>query len=124
MVIAAVAACQMARLGICLPISFSPNDSANSKDVHMPEDIQVMLDKYFEGLWMMFFTNNYTAEWINVEIVIAMGCRITPILFIMALEVVLKAAEGNAGPANLVSGCYKSSGSIHGSYHSYLLKQN
>ena len=35
-----------------------------------------------------------------------MGCTISPILFVMAMGVILEAAEGSAGPANLVGGCY------------------
>ena len=30
-----------------------------------------------------------------------MGCTISPILFVMAIEVTLKATEDSAGPANL-----------------------
>ena len=41
-----------------------------------------------------------------MEIGIAMGCTISSILFAMAMEVILKAAEGSAGPANLGGGCY------------------
>ena len=37
-----------------------------------------------------------------------MGCTISTVLFVMAMEVILKAAEDSAGPANLGSGCYKS----------------
>ena len=35
-----------------------------------------------------------------------MGCTIYRILFVIAMEVILKAAEGSAGPANLSGGCY------------------
>ncbi|GFN86106.1 reverse transcriptase [Plakobranchus ocellatus] len=72
---------------------------------HVPEVIQVMLDDYFNGFRMRFSTNNYTTNWINLEVGIAMGCTISPILFVMAMEVILKAAEGSAGPANLGGGC-------------------
>ena len=41
-----------------------------------------------------------------MEIGIALGCTISSILFAMAMEVILKAAEGSAGPANLSGGCY------------------
>ena len=41
-----------------------------------------------------------------MEIGIAMGCTISPILFVMAMEVILRAAEGSAGSANLGAGCY------------------
>ena len=65
----------------------------------------MMLDKYFNGFRMTFSTNSYTTDWINLEIRIAMGCMISPILFVMAMEVTLKAAEESAGPANLGGGC-------------------
>ena len=35
-----------------------------------------------------------------------MGCTISPILFVMALEVILKTAEDSAGPANLGGICH------------------
>ena len=35
-----------------------------------------------------------------------MGCTISPIIFVMAMEVILMAAEGSAGPANLGGVCY------------------
>ncbi|GFO33488.1 reverse transcriptase [Plakobranchus ocellatus] len=54
---------------------------------------------------MRFSTNDYTANWINLEVGIAMGCTISPILFVIAMEVIMKAAEGSAGPANLGGGC-------------------
>ena len=73
---------------------------------HVPELIQVMLHDYFSGFRMRFSTNSYTTDWINLEIGIAMGCTISPTLFVMAMEVILKAAEDSAGPANLGGGCY------------------
>ena len=65
-----------------------------------------MLGDYFSGFWMRFSTNSYITDWINLEIGIAMGCTISPILFIMAMEVILKAAEDSTGPVNLGGGCY------------------
>ncbi|KAK3765298.1 hypothetical protein RRG08_013267 [Elysia crispata] len=73
---------------------------------HVPEDIQVMLDDYFSGFQIRFSSNSYTTDLINLEIGIAMGCTISPILFVMAMEVILKAAEDSAGPDNLGGGCY------------------
>ena len=71
---------------------------------HVPEDVQVMLDDYFSGFQMRFSTNSYTTDWINLEIGIAMGFTISPILFVK--EVILIAAEDSAGPANLSGSCY------------------
>ncbi|GFR84509.1 reverse transcriptase [Elysia marginata] len=68
---------------------------------HVPEDIQVMLD----GFRMRFSTSDYTTNWINLEVGIAIGYTISPILFVMAMEVILKTAEGIAGPANQGCGC-------------------
>ncbi|GFR94463.1 reverse transcriptase [Elysia marginata] len=44
--------------------------------------------------------SDYTTNWINLEVGIAMGCTTSPVLFVMTLEFILKAAEGSAGPAN------------------------
>ncbi|KAK3769751.1 hypothetical protein RRG08_046858 [Elysia crispata] len=76
------------------------------KMYHVPKDIQVMIDDYFSVFRMRFSTNSYTTDWINMEIEIAMGCTISPILFVMVMEVILKAAKDSAGPANLGGGCY------------------
>ena len=65
-----------------------------------------MLDKDVNGFRMRFSTNSCTTDWINLKIGIAMGCALSPILFVMAMEVIVKAAESNAGPANLGGGCY------------------
>ncbi|GFO47106.1 reverse transcriptase [Plakobranchus ocellatus] len=72
---------------------------------HVPEVIQVMPGDYFSGFRMWFSTNDYTTNWINLEVGIALGCTISLILFIMAMEVIFKAAEGSAGPANLGGRC-------------------
>ncbi|GFO17264.1 reverse transcriptase [Plakobranchus ocellatus] len=72
---------------------------------HVPEVIQVMLHDYLIGFRMRFSTNDYTTNWINLEVGFALGCTISPILFVMAMEVILKAADGRAGPANLGGGC-------------------
>ena len=60
---------------------------------YVPEVIQIMLEVYFAGFKMRYTTQSYTTDWINLEVGIAMGCTISPILFIMAMEVILKASE-------------------------------
>ena len=72
---------------------------------HVPDNIREMLNDYFNGFRMRFSTNSCTTEWINLEVGIAMGCTISPILFVLAMEVILKAAEGSASPADLGGGC-------------------
>ncbi|GFS22332.1 reverse transcriptase [Elysia marginata] len=70
---------------------------------HVPEDMQLMLDDVFRwfqigsvvqrGFRMRFSTDDYTTNWINLEVGIAIGYTISPILFEMAMEFILKAAE-------------------------------
>ncbi|GFN85575.1 reverse transcriptase [Plakobranchus ocellatus] len=72
---------------------------------YVPEIIQVMLDNFFSGFRMRFSTIDYTTNWTNLEVGIAMACTTSPTLFVMTMEVILKAAESSAGPANLGGGC-------------------
>ena len=60
-----------------------------------------MLDSYFSKFKMRFSTMNYTTNWANLEVGIAMGCTVSPILFVLAMQVLLKAAERKANPAKL-----------------------
>ena len=53
---------------------------------------------------MRFSTKGYTTSWIDLDVGIAMGCTISPILFVLAIEVIVKAASGSAGPVNLCNG--------------------
>ncbi|KAK3779742.1 hypothetical protein RRG08_035881 [Elysia crispata] len=55
---------------------------------------------------MRFSTISCTTDWINLKIAIVMGCTISPNLFVMAMEVILKAAEGSVRLTNLGGGCY------------------
>ena len=71
---------------------------------HVPPKIREMLKTYFDGFSMRFSTREYTTCWINLDVGIAMGCTISPILFVLAMEVILKAATGSAGPADLGTG--------------------
>ena len=50
-----------------------------------------MLQQYFGGFRMCFVTEDYMTSWINLRIGIAIGCSISPTLFIMAMELILDA---------------------------------
>ena len=75
------------------------------KMYHVPEGIQIMLEEYFAGFKMRYSTESFTTDWINLEVGIAMGCTISPILFVMAMEIILKASEQYASPTDLGDGC-------------------
>ena len=72
---------------------------------HVPKEICQMLRTYFDGFQMRFSTAEYTTDWINLEVGIAMGCTVSPILFVMAMQMLLKATESKAIPAELGGGC-------------------
>ncbi|KAK3775914.1 hypothetical protein RRG08_025132 [Elysia crispata] len=69
---------------------------------HVRKDLQVMLDDYFSGFRMRCSTDRLD----QLGIGIGTSCTTSQILFVMAMEVILKAAEGTGGPANLGCGCY------------------
>ena len=71
---------------------------------HVPENICLMLKKYFDGFQMRFSTKEFTTDWINLEVGIAMGCAISPILFVLAMEVILKAATAKTKKTDLGDG--------------------
>ena len=55
-----------------------------------------MLVTYFDGFPMRFTTKEYTNNWNRLEVGIAMGGSVSPILFILAMQLLLKAIENNA----------------------------
>ncbi|GFN82312.1 polyprotein [Plakobranchus ocellatus] len=91
---------QWARPCQCLRISTTRDDPDSSQNVPCTRN-----HAGDAGFRMRFSTNYSTTNWINLKVGIAMGCTISPILFVVAKEVIWKAAEGTAVPANLVGGC-------------------
>ena len=63
---------------------------------HIPEEISKMLGTYFDGFLMQFTTKGWTTNLNRLEVGIAMGCSVSPILFILAMQLLLKATENNA----------------------------
>ncbi|GFO11194.1 reverse transcriptase [Plakobranchus ocellatus] len=59
-----------------------------------------MLGDYFNGFKMRSLTERYKIDWINLEVGITMGCAISPILVVLAMEVILRATEGNVRAAD------------------------
>ena len=55
--------------------------------------IKVLLQKYFNSAFMRFTTQRYTTNWQSLEIGIMMGYVISPLLFIMFMEMLLREAK-------------------------------
>jgi hypothetical protein len=71
----------------------------------VPPNIVAMLKSYFTGFHLRFSTAEYTTEWAELEIGIAAGCTVSPILFVMAMQLILKASENAAEGPDLGGGC-------------------
>ena len=53
---------------------------------HVPKEICFMLHTYTEGFQMRFRMAEYTADRINLEVGIAMGCTVLSVLFVLAIH--------------------------------------
>ncbi|KAL2099527.1 hypothetical protein ACEWY4_003921 [Coilia grayii] len=71
---------------------------------YIPVCIRAMVSKYFADLQMCCTHQNFTTSWQRREVGIAMGCSISPILFVAAFEVILIGARKMAGGVKLPSG--------------------
>ena len=60
---------------------------------HIPEEISKMLRTYFDGYLMRFTTKEYTTNWNRLAVGIAIGCLVSPILFVLTMQLLLKAIE-------------------------------
>lgn len=71
---------------------------------HVPVDIRALVAKYFGDLQMCCTHQDFTTGWQQLEVGIAMGCSISPILFIAAFEIILIGARKMVGGVKLPSG--------------------
>ena len=73
---------------------------------HVPQPVIHILQEYFSGFMMRFSTKTYTTRWVPLEVGIAMGCTISPSLFVLARQILLKAAGSNIPEAHIGKGVY------------------
>ena len=59
---------------------------------HAPIPVIKILQEYFRVFEMRFSTMAYTTKWIPLQVGIAMGCAISPCLFVLAMQVLLNAS--------------------------------
>ena len=60
---------------------------------HIPQKIRSLLGNYYDSFVMRFSVSEYTTSWQPLEMGIPMGCSISPLLFVLAMEMVLRGAE-------------------------------
>ena len=63
----------------------------------VPEKVQNYIIQYYSNFRIRFTTNQYTTGWQSLEVGIPMGCAISPILLVLAMEIIIRASE-KAGP--------------------------
>ena len=63
-----------------------------------------MLKTYFDGFLMQFTTEEYTTNWNRLEVGSAMGCLLSPILFVLAMQLLLEVTENNTEIVELSGG--------------------
>ena len=68
---------------------------------NFPSKVGEIIMKYFNSAFMKFTVKNYTTKWQALEIGIMMGCVISPLLFVLAMELILR------GAANALKGLMK-----------------
>ena len=71
---------------------------------HMPPCIKNLVALYFSDLQMCFALQGFTTGWQHLEVGIAMGCAVSPILFVAAFEIILIGARQMVGGIKLPSG--------------------
>ena len=59
---------------------------------YIPDKLSEFLKCYFQDFKMRFSTKEFTTAYQPLEVGIPMGCAISPILFVMAIEVITRAA--------------------------------
>ena len=63
------------------------------KHYHVPEQARSLTRSYYSNIHLRLSCKNYTTSWLSLEKDIVTGCSISVILFVMGMNVILKAAE-------------------------------
>ena len=71
---------------------------------YIPECIQKLLMRYYSKFHMRFTTKEYVTGWQPLEVGIPMGCTISPLLFVLAMEMIVRGAESTAAGTELPGG--------------------
>ena len=61
----------------------------------IPEDIKNLISTYFNRNYVRFSNNKHSTNWQKLNIGIMMGCVISPLLFVLVTEMILRSADVN-----------------------------
>jgi len=71
---------------------------------HIPDKIKMLIRSYYSNVRLRFSTPDFTTVWINVERGIVTGCTVSVILFVLGMNLILKAAEQETRGPKTTSG--------------------
>ena len=74
---------------------------------YIPDHIKGMVKNYFSGMMLRFSAGNITTAHQSLEKGIVTGCTVSPILFIMGMNIIMKAAERETRGPKMNSGIYQ-----------------
>lgn len=67
------------------------------KFFHVLESITTLVKAYFQDLQLCFATPNFTTAWQCLDVGIMAGCTISPLAFMMAMEVIIRVSRWVVG---------------------------
>jgi hypothetical protein len=70
----------------------------------VPSPIVDMLKAYFNNFVLKFSTTGFTTDWTRLELGITMGGSISPIHFVLTMQIILKASENAANGPDIGEG--------------------
>lgn len=59
----------------------------------VPETITKLVKDYFQDLQFCVTTKEFTTSWLHLEVGIMAGCTISPLAFIMVMELIIRASR-------------------------------
>ena len=62
----------------------------------IPEDIKNLISTYFKRTDVRFSNYEYSTNWQKLNIGIMIGCDISPLLFVLVMEMILRSADVNS----------------------------
>lgn len=71
---------------------------------HIPDHIRAMISTYLGGIQLRFKTKDFITQWQHLGRGIVTGCTVSPILFIMGMNLIIKAGEKETRGPKMDSG--------------------